>query len=123
MRGSPQVDSAGRLPSGTVTFLFTDIEASTQLLLQFGDRYAEVLAAHRSLLRDAIQRWGGQVFGIEGDALFAAFPSASGAAAAALDAQRALAAERWPEKAALRVRIGLHTGQPTLTGDDYVGLD
>ncbi len=111
------------LPSGTVTFLFTDIEGSTQLLQRLGDRrYAEVLEEHRRLLRAAIQEHGGQEVDSQGDALFAVFPSAQEAMSAAVAAQRAIKAHPWPPDASVQVRMGLHTGEARLeTG--YVGID
>jgi predicted ATPase len=105
------------LPTGTVTFLFTDIEGSTRLVEELGDRYSDVLGEHRRLLNDAIERHGGAAFGSEGDAVFAAFPRASGALAAAAEAQESLA------PGPVRVRMGLHTGEPALTEQGYVGLD
>jgi predicted ATPase/class 3 adenylate cyclase len=111
------------LPSGTVTLLFTDIEGSTALVERLGDRWPALLAEHNRILRQAFSAHGGVEFGSEGDALFVAFTRAGDAAAAAASAQRALAAHSWPEGAALRVRMGLHTGEPTQTADGYVGLD
>src|SRR5713101_4953108 len=111
------------LPTGTVTLLFTDIEGSTRLLQQLGDHYASVLAECRHLLRAAFQEWGGHEVDTQGDAFFVAFARATDAVLAAVDAQRALAAHPWPEGAAVRVRMGLHTGEPTLTHEGYVGLD
>jgi predicted ATPase/class 3 adenylate cyclase len=105
------------LPDGTVTFLFTDIEGSTALLSEHGDRYLELLVEHRRLIRDAVEPRGGVVFGSEGDALFIAFAEAADAVVAAWDAQRALAA------LPLRVRMGLHTGRPTVHQNDYAGID
>src|SRR5262245_48122642 len=110
-------------PSGTVTLLFTDIEGSTRLLRRLGDGYAEQLALHRALLRGAFESNGGHVLEGEGDAFFVAFQSAGEAVAAAADAQRALAAQEWPEGNEIRVRIGLHTGEPRLIEGRYVGLD
>jgi len=111
------------LPAGTVTFLFTDIEGSTELLARQGDRYAELQGQHARLLRIAIDEHGGSEVGTEGDAFFAAFPSAPGAVRAAVHAQRALAHHPWPKDGVIRVRMGLHTGEGRLGGDDYVGLD
>ena len=111
------------LPSGSVTFLFTDIEGSTRLLQQLGPRYEEQLEAHRRLLRTAVEAERGHEVSTEGDAFFIAFSSATRAAAAAAAAQRALDAHPWPDGAALRVRMGLHTGEATPVGGDYVGLD
>jgi predicted ATPase/class 3 adenylate cyclase len=106
------------LPTGTVTFLFTDIEGSTRLLHALGpDAYAEALAEHRRLLRDAFAAHGGVEVDTQGDAFFVAFPTAPGAAAAARAAQQALAS------GPIRVRMGLHTGAPTPTGEGYVGAD
>jgi class 3 adenylate cyclase len=111
------------LPTGTVTFLFTDIEMSTQLLQRLGDRrYAEILEEHRRLLRAAIQEHGGQEVDSQGDALFAVFPSAQDATTAAVAAQRVLKAHSWPPGASIRVRMGLHTGEARL-GAEYVGID
>jgi predicted ATPase/class 3 adenylate cyclase len=105
------------LPTGTVTLLFTDIEGSTRLLQEFPDRYADILANHHRQLREAIERHGGHEVGTEGDAFFVAFRIASDAVAAAEDAQRALG------KGPLRVRMGLHTGEPAVTPEGYVGID
>jgi predicted ATPase len=105
------------LPSGTVTFLFTDIEGSTRLLYELGDRYAEALAEHRRLLRAAFARHGGVEVDMQGDAFFAAFARVSEAVTAAAEAQQALS------EGPIRVRMGLHTGEPTVTEDGYVGLD
>src|SRR6266540_301263 len=111
------------LPTGTVTLLFTDVEGSTQLLRQLGDRYPAVLDEHRGLLRVAFQAAGGREVATQGDASFAAFGRAADAVAAAVAAQRSLATHAWPDGAAVRVRMGLHTGEPALVGGDYVGLD
>jgi predicted ATPase/class 3 adenylate cyclase len=111
------------LPTGTVTFLFSDIEGSTQLLQRLGDDYARMLGEHQAMLRTAWAAHGGAEVDTAGDGFFVAFPSAPAAVAAAAQATRALAAHAWPEVGALRVRIGLHTGTPLLTGERYVGLD
>jgi len=111
------------LPTGTLTFLFTDIEGSTRLLEALGEALTPVLERHHALLREAIAVGEGTEVSTEGDAFFAVFPSAPRAAAAAASAQRALAAEPWPSGAAVKVRMGLHTGEGTLGGDNYVGLD
>ncbi|HJP66528.1 MAG TPA: NB-ARC domain-containing protein [Actinomycetota bacterium] len=111
------------LPTGTVTFLFTDIEGSTRLLGQLGqERFSEVLQTHRELLRGAFGA-GGIEFGTEGDALFVAFPVASEAVVAAVEGQRALGAYAWPADGTIRVRMGLHTGEGQLGAEGYVGLD
>ncbi|MGH2655756.1 MAG: ATP-binding protein [Actinomycetota bacterium] len=111
------------LPTGTVTFLFSDIEGSTRLLQRLGDRYPDILERHHRLLRDAFDRHGGLVVGTEGDSFFAVFPSAPSAVMAAVAAQLSLAREAWPEGAEVQVRMGLHTGQGTLGGENYVGVD
>jgi predicted ATPase/class 3 adenylate cyclase len=111
------------LPSGTVTFMFTDIEGSTRLLTRFGSRYAEVLAEHQRLLRAAFDEHDGREVHTEGDAFFVAFTRAGDAIAAAVAAQRALASESWPEGVEVRVRMGVHTGVAAISMDDYVGLD
>jgi predicted ATPase/class 3 adenylate cyclase len=105
------------LPTGTITLLFTDIEGSTRLLEDVGDRYAELLGEHRRALRESFARHGGVEFGTEGDAVFAAFTRASDAVSAAADAQHTLTA------GPVRVRIGIHTGEPRITDEGYVGLD
>ena len=111
------------LPSGTVTFLFTDIERSTRLLERLGrERYAEVLARHRELLRGAVEEADGAVVDLQGDALLAVFSGAGDAVRAAVAGQRALGAEPWPDEADVRVRMGLHTGEAALSGEAYVGL-
>lgn len=110
------------LPSGTITFLFTDIEGSTRLLKQLGDRYADVLADHHRSLSNAFAQHGGRVVDTQGDAFFVAFPRARDAVEAAVAAQRALAAQKWPDAIELRVRMGIHTGEPTAGTDRYVGL-
>jgi predicted ATPase/class 3 adenylate cyclase len=111
------------LPAGTVTLLFSDIEGSTRLLEQLGEEYASVLDVHRSIVRSAIVEHGGAEVRTEGDAFFVAFLRASDAVRAAVAAQRGLAACAWPRGLAVRVRIGVHTGEPRLVGGDYVGLD
>jgi predicted ATPase/class 3 adenylate cyclase len=105
------------LPSGTVTFLFTDLEGSTKLLNELGDAYADLLEEHRRVLRDAFARHGGVEVDTQGDAFFVAFGRANDALAAAEDAQEALSSGR------LGVRMGLHTGEPLLTEEGYVGID
>ncbi len=114
---------APALPAGTVTFLFTDVEGSTQLLAELGDRYADLLMAHHRLLRAAFERWGGQEVDTQGDAFFVAFPRARGALSAALAAQRAVMGHAWPEGISVRVRMGLHTGEPLSAETGYVGID
>jgi predicted ATPase/class 3 adenylate cyclase len=121
---SPAPSPPRPLPTGTVTFLFTDLEGSTRLLQQLGaTRYAQVRTDHERLLRAAVSAHDGREVDTQGDSFFVVFPTAHDAVAAAAEAQRALAAHNWPEEAIVRVRMGLHTGAPTLTGDRYVGLD
>jgi predicted ATPase/class 3 adenylate cyclase len=103
--------------------LFTDIEGSTHLLQQLDERYALVLAECRHLLRAAFQRWSGYEIDTSGDAFFVVFAGASDAITATVEAQRLLASHSWPEGVAVRVRMGLHTGEPSLTPEGYVGLD
>jgi YVTN family beta-propeller protein len=110
------------LPSGTVTFLFSDIEGSTQLVKQLGSGYAEVLAEHQRILRAAFAAHGGREVDTQGDSFFVAFRRGKDAVAAAVDAQRDLAAHAWPGGAEVRVRMGLHTGEPQVGEDRYVGL-
>lgn len=105
------------LPTGTVTLLFTDIEGSTRLLQELGDRYGEILGEHRRVLRHAFQRHGGVEVDTQGDSFFYAFSKATDAAAAAQEGQAALAGGE------VSVRIGIHTGEPLLTDEGYVGVD
>ena len=105
------------LPTGVVTFLFTDVEGSTKLLHELGDAYADALHEHRRLLREAFTAHNGAEVDTQGDALVVAFGLASDAVAAAAGAQVALSG------GPIRVRMGLHTGEPRLTGEGYVGID
>jgi predicted ATPase/class 3 adenylate cyclase len=111
------------LPTGTVTFLFTDIEGSTRLLQELGDEYVAVQDGHCQILRRAIAGGGGVEVSTEGDSFFAAFPTAEGAVRAAVSAQRDLAGHPWPRGKAIRVRMGLHTGEGVPREGDYVGID
>jgi class 3 adenylate cyclase len=111
------------LPGGTVTFTFTDIEDSTELLKRLGDEYRDVLTSHRRIVRDTFTGRDGIEIDTQGDAFFFAFPRARDAVAAAVDAQRAHAAATWPDGASVRVRMGLHTGEPSLHEEGYVGID
>ncbi|MDQ3617006.1 MAG: tetratricopeptide repeat protein [Actinomycetota bacterium] len=111
------------LPQGVVTFLFTDIAGSTQLLRRLGEAYGEVLARHRSLLRRSFLAHGGREVDTQGDSFFVAFASPREAVAAAVQAQRALAAQSWPQGESVRVRMGLHTGEPLLVDGHYIGID
>jgi class 3 adenylate cyclase/tetratricopeptide (TPR) repeat protein len=110
------------LPTGTVTFVFTDIEGSTQLLKRLGKRYGEALADHRKILRAAVLEHGGEEVDRQGDSFLFAFPRADDAAAAAVDGQRALAAHEWPAGSHLCVRMGMHTAEPTVSEEGYYGL-
>src|SRR6266581_1612760 len=111
------------LPMGTVTFLFTDIEGSTQLLQQGGERYPSLLEEYRSLVRLAIQKNGGHEVDTQGDAFFVAFACPTDAICAAVEMQRTLASHAWPEGVLVCVRIGLHTGEPQRASDGYMRLD
>jgi predicted ATPase/class 3 adenylate cyclase/DNA-binding CsgD family transcriptional regulator len=111
------------LATGTVTLLFTDIEGSTQLLEQLGERYTGVLTKCRTLLRAAFHTYHGHEIDTQGDAFFVAFARATDAVSAAVAAQHALAAHPWPDGVSVRVRMGLHTGEPQLSAEGYVGLD
>jgi len=111
------------LPAGTVTLLFTDIEGSTRLLLRLGTGYPPVLDTHRRLITEAVQAAGGNVVDTQGDACFCVFSRASEAVTAAATIQRSLAAFTWPDGVRVRVRLGIHTGEPTLTPGGYAGLD
>jgi class 3 adenylate cyclase len=114
-------DQAGmaELPGGTVTFLFTDVEGSTELVKRLQERYAEVLAAHYDLLRRVFAVHDGVEIGTQGDALFVVFGRARDAVEAAVAAQRALGDHRWPDEARVSVRMGLHTGEPYVADEDY----
>ncbi len=105
------------LPTGTVTFLFTDIEGSTRLLQELGERFHEILLDHRAKLRDVFARHNGVEVGTEGDSFFIAFSRATDAATAAIEAQQVLS------QAPVKVRMGLHTGEPAIVDDDYAGID
>src|ERR687895_1673391 len=111
------------LPSGTVTFLFSDIESSTRLLRELGDDWEGTLADHNRILRESFAESGGREVDRQGDAFFAVFPSARTALESAAAAQRALAAQAWPREADLRVRMGVHTGEPSIGGEGYLGVD
>ncbi len=116
------MSTAAERPTGTVTFLFTDIEGSTRLLKELRDDYATALADHQRIIRTALAEHDGAEIDTQGDSFFAAFRGAKDAVGAAVDAQRALAAHEWPGGVRLRVRMGIHTGEPTVGGERYVGL-
>src|SRR5204863_6428972 len=107
----------GDLPAGTVTFLFTDIEGSTRLLEELGERYVDALAEQRRIVREALARHGGVEVDTQGDAFFIAFPDARGAAHAAAETQAELAT------GPARVRLGLHIGEPIVWAEGYAGMD
>ncbi len=109
-------------PSGTVTFLFTDIEGSTRLLQQLRERYADVLASHARIVRSAIEEFDGHEIDTQGDSFFAAFARARDAVNSAVAIQRGLASENWLDGAVVRVRMGIHTGEPLVGGERYVGM-
>ncbi len=111
------------LPYGTVTLLFTDVEGSTKLVHELGDAYAGVLADHRRLVREAVAAAGGHEVDSRGDEFFLAFPEAGAAVGAAVALQQSLAAHDWPAGIQVRVRVGLHTGEPTLRDGAYFGMD
>jgi class 3 adenylate cyclase len=111
------------LPSGTVTFAFTDIEGSTALLKRLGERYGDILSDHRRIMRDTFGAASGVEIDTQGDAFFFAFPSARDAVGAAVEAQRAHAKHEWPDGSRVHVRMGLHTGEPALGEEGYLGLD
>jgi class 3 adenylate cyclase len=112
----------GELPRGTVTFLFTDIEGSTELVRKLGERYAEILGDQRRLVRAAFQAHDGLEVDTQGDAFFVAFDRVRDAVLAAVAVQRSLRTFEWRWETAPRVRIGLHTTEPHLWEEGYVGV-
>jgi class 3 adenylate cyclase len=114
---------ASALPRGEVTFLFGDLEGSTDMLVALGDAYGQLLGEVRRNIREAADRFGGVVVDARADECFLAFPVALGAVEAAVDIQRRLREAAWPPGVTPRLRIGLHLGRPELTADGYVGLD
>ena len=113
----------GEFRAATITMLFSDIEGSTRLLSRLGDRYREALSAQRALQRTAFASHGGREMGTEGDSFFVVFASAADAVDCCVVAQRALAEHDWPDGVAVRVRMGLHSGEPVRHEDGYVGMD
>ena len=111
------------LPTGTVTFLFTDIEGSTRMLEALGEEFRALQDAHSTIVRDAVSQQGGVEIRTEGDSFFVVFETPGAAVRAVVEAQRGLDRHRWPQGHALRVRMGMHTGNAVLGGDDYLGLD
>ena len=111
------------LPSGTVTFVFSDVEGSTELLKRLGDAYATLIADHRRIVRETFGAHDGIEIDAQGDAFFFAFARARDAAAAAVEAQRRHEQHAWPNGERVRVRMGLHTGEPAVGEEGYLGLD
>ena len=112
-----------QLPRGTVTFLFTDIERSTQLVQRLGDRYAALLRAVRTIIRSRIRRARGVEVDARADEFFAVFAETAPAVEAAIEIQRCIEERKWPRGVDVRVRVGLHTGRPKLTETGYIGVD
>jgi class 3 adenylate cyclase/DNA-binding NarL/FixJ family response regulator len=110
------------LPGGTITFLFTDIEGSTRLLKRLGEDYTNLLGEHHDLFRALFAEHGGREVDTQGDAFFVVFPRAKDAVAVALAGQRAVAAHSWPQQVDVRVRMGMHTGEPARAAERYIGL-
>ncbi len=111
------------LPEGTVTFIFTDIEGSTQLLHRLREQYAVLLSDHHRILREVFASWHGHEVDTQGDAFFVVFSRATQAVSAAVEAQRKIAEHVWPEGVAVQVRMGIHTGEPWSGEEGYVGMD
>jgi class 3 adenylate cyclase len=111
------------LPAGTVTFVFSDIEGSTGLLKRLGEGYTELIADHRRIVRDTFGRHQGIEIDTQGDSFFFAFGRARDAVTAAVEVQRAHAEHEWPGGEAVRVRMGLHTGEPAVGEEGYLGVD
>jgi len=117
-----QASEVRTLPRGIVTFLLTDIEGSTGLLQRLGNRYAALLADVRAVIRSCVHRAGGREVDARADEFFAVFVRASAALEAALEIERGLRSRAWPDDVGVKVRVGLHSGRPTLTDSGYVGL-
>jgi class 3 adenylate cyclase len=111
------------LPSGTVTFVFSDVEGSTGLLKRLGERYGDVIDEHRRIVRETFGAHGGVEIDTQGDSFFYAFARARDAVAAAVDVQRAHADHAWPDGEWVGVRMGLHTGEPAVSAEGYLGVD
>ena len=111
------------LPGGTVTFLFSDVEGSTRLLEQLGDRYGDVHREHRRILREQLTDAGGSEVDTQGDAFFFSFERARDAVSGAVAAQRELSTHSWPDGVDVKVRMGIHTGEPTVGDEGYLGMD
>ena len=116
--------SSSQFPGGTVTFMFSDIEGSTELLKRLRDKYVTLLADQRKIIRGIFNKWNGHEVGTEGDSFFVSFPRATYALNAAVEIQRALAAHTWPDDVEVQIRMGLHTGEPiNVTEEGYDGID
>ena len=111
------------LPTGTVTFLFTDIEGSTRLLRDLCERYAQLLADQQEILRKLVREGGGEEVDSQGEGMFIVFRRAHDAVSTAVACQRAMAAHAWPDGRSVRIRMGIHTGEPERTETGYVGID
>ena len=111
------------LPSGTVTFLFTDIESSTELARLAGTSYPELITTHFDIIRSIVERSSGVVVKTTGDGVFAVFASVVGALRSAADIQIQMSAQQWPLGVEIKLRVGMHTGQATVHDNDYVGID
>jgi class 3 adenylate cyclase len=122
LREAAAREGSSDLPSGPVTFLFSDIEGSTPLLQRLGDAYPATLAEVRRVIGSAVEAYGGYEVDARADEFFAAFADAGSALGAALDVQRSMRDHEWPEGDPVRVRIGLHSGEPARTETGYVGL-
>jgi predicted ATPase/class 3 adenylate cyclase len=123
MTGSDPNVNPAKPPEGTVTFLFTDIEGSTKLLHHLGEKYGELLLSHASIFRSVIQHWDGYEVDNQGDSFFVAFESPQNALGASEEIQHRLAEHRWPQEVEVHVRMAVHTGEPTLIGNRYIGMD
>ena len=119
----PTGHSGQSLPSGTVTFLFTDLEGSTRLLQELGDKFATLVADHDQLLREIWERHNGRVIDTQGDSFFVAFSRALDAIHAVVQSQRVVSNHLWPDGVTVRVRMGLHTGEPQIIALGYMGID
>ena len=111
------------LPTGELTFVFTDVEGSTRLLSALGTRYVEIHSEHQALVRAAVARHDGIEVSTEGDSFFLVFRDALAAALAAAEMSAAIEGNAWPEDGRVRIRIGIHSGRGVLAADDYVGID
>jgi class 3 adenylate cyclase len=119
---SSQLQARRKLPTGTITFLLTDIEGSTELLARLENRYAALLSDIRRLVGSSVRGAGGHEVSARGDDVFAVFEEGSGAVEAALAIQRAMRERDWPGGGEVKLRIGLHRGRPELSDTGYVGL-